>query len=114
MDSHHPLLQPTRDHVVPQVRGGTEIVICCSKCNTIKGAMMPEEWAAFCTEYPRWWAFTRAEIRAAKGHRRLLKRGRFTGISTVVPAKLIYRCGEEKAHPPMADALEQLQQPDAE
>lgn len=33
---------PTRDHVVPRMRGGTAILIVCAACNGEKGGMMPD------------------------------------------------------------------------
>lgn len=37
-------LQPTRDHVIPRARGGTEIVIACMACNHLKADMHPAMW----------------------------------------------------------------------
>lgn len=73
-------VMPTRDHIVPRRNNGKEIIICCLTCNAIKGHMMPEEWAAFMGANPRWWTFSRADLRAARGHRRVLKRGRYPGL----------------------------------
>lgn len=40
--------QLTLDHVVPVSRGGSDeienLVACCQRCNSIKGARTPEEW----------------------------------------------------------------------
>jgi len=42
---------PTRDHVIPLSRGGSDrienIVICCLECNGLKGALLPDEFAAW-------------------------------------------------------------------
>ena len=53
--------RPTRDHVIPVSRGGTEKVICCNKCNGIKGDMMPDAWEAYMLANPGWWLLTKAE-----------------------------------------------------
>jgi hypothetical protein len=61
MNSRDFLLQPTRDHVIPRCRGGTEIIICCLKCNGIKGDMDEQEWFAYMRANPGWWTLTKAE-----------------------------------------------------
>lgn len=48
-------MHPTRDHVVPVSRGGTETVLCCYQCNQIKSDSMPDEWAKFMRDNPAWW-----------------------------------------------------------
>jgi len=63
MDLRSAKLHPTRDHVVPRHRGGREIVICCSECNTIKGGMGEQEWLRYMRENAGWWLLTRAERR---------------------------------------------------
>lgn len=65
MDRRHYWLEPTRDHVVPESRGGRAKIICCRLCNTVKGDAMPERWAAFMIAYPGWWLRTKAELRRA-------------------------------------------------
>lgn len=45
----------TRDHVVPQVRGGTATVFACFTCNGLKGQMGPDEWRTFMLMAPLWW-----------------------------------------------------------
>jgi hypothetical protein len=45
----------TRDHLLPASQGGTFKVWACFSCNNLKGAMMPEEWAAFRQMNPQWW-----------------------------------------------------------
>lgn len=45
----------TRDHVLPQSRGGVRTVPCCRTCNNLKGNMLPEEWRAFMVANPEWW-----------------------------------------------------------
>jgi hypothetical protein len=64
MNLHDFHLRPTWDHVVPRSRGGRERIVCCHKCNGIKGDMMPDEWRAYMTANPSWWLLTRAERRA--------------------------------------------------
>lgn len=46
----------TRDHTVPRSKGGKETVWSCRQCNSIKGDMDPDDWAAFMDSFPRWWA----------------------------------------------------------
>lgn len=47
------------DHAVPISRGGSRrgdnCVLACCDCNTRKADMVPDEWAAFMKENPRWW-----------------------------------------------------------
>ena len=45
----------TRDHVVPQSRGGVVVVWACFTCNNLKGDMLPSEWQAFMDANPFWW-----------------------------------------------------------
>lgn len=66
MDRNNPRLVPTRDHVVPESKGGREILIACYTCNTIKGDMMPDVWCAFMETFPRWWALSKAELRRCR------------------------------------------------
>lgn len=124
MDMADPWLAPTRDHVIPRKHGGDngEIRPACAKCNTIKAHMMPDRWVLFMALNPSWWLLGKRALRTARG--RLPPKEPEpvrTGISTVVPANLVYgrrpviphyACGKEKAHPPMADALQQLKRDD--
>jgi hypothetical protein len=52
-------LTRTRDHVIPLSRGGLDTrvnrVISCLRCNSVKGSMMPDEWAAYMVANPMWW-----------------------------------------------------------
>ncbi|SCB53453.1 HNH endonuclease [Bradyrhizobium yuanmingense] len=56
-------LTRTDDHVVPLGRGGLDTkenrVPACLRCNSIKGDMMPDEWAAYMAANPMWWTLTR-------------------------------------------------------
>jgi hypothetical protein len=60
-------LTRTRDHVIPLCRGGLDTrenkVIACLRCNSIKGDMMPDEWAAYMEANPMWWTLTRYQRR---------------------------------------------------
>lgn len=44
-----PIADATRDHKIPKSRGGKttpeNIVVCCEKCNSQKGALTPDEYA---------------------------------------------------------------------
>lgn len=62
---------PTRDHVMPKSKGGTKTVWCCTKCNNVKGAMLPEEWVWFMANFPEWW---KTAGREAKGRREVFSR----------------------------------------
>lgn len=66
MQRHHPKLEPTRDHHVPQSKGGTDIIIACIQCNMIKADMMPEQWTAFMAQFDGWWKFSKSELRHAR------------------------------------------------
>lgn len=102
MDLRNAKLIPTRDHVIPRCRGGTELVICCITCNTIKADMLPDQWRAYMTANPDWWLLTRAERRARAranredvrtekwGPRRHGRQGTPPAKPVVVPAHLIY------------------------
>ena len=61
---------PTRDHMIPLSRGGlnvrANIVMACFKCNSVKGNMLPDEWAAFNAENPNWWAIPGGEAKAKR------------------------------------------------
>jgi hypothetical protein len=46
---------PTKDHVVPRSKGGTDTVLCCYQCNQMKSDGSPEEWEAFMRTNPSWW-----------------------------------------------------------
>jgi len=63
MDRRSFHLQPTRDHVIPRCRGGRKLIICCLKCNGIKGDMLPDVWAAYMAANPGWWKLSKAELR---------------------------------------------------
>lgn len=45
----------TLDHVVPKAMGGKRVVPCCLACNSLKGDMLPGEWAAWTAQRPEWW-----------------------------------------------------------
>lgn len=66
-------LAATKDHVLPQSRGGTgylaRTVWCCRQCNTLKASMMPEEWSKFMAQNPFWW--TRPEFKVPRFTRRV-------------------------------------------
>lgn len=66
MNFRDPKLRPTREHTIPESRGGKKIIAACFQCNQIKGNMMPETWEMFMTRCPQWWKMTRTEIRDAK------------------------------------------------
>lgn len=66
MDRDHFQLRPTRDHVIPRSRKGTVKIVCCNKCNGIKGDMMPAEWDAYMAANPGWWLLSKAERRARR------------------------------------------------
>lgn len=57
---------PSRDHVVPQSKGGRQWIIACVPCNTIKADMLPERWAAFMERNPGWWLMSRRDLRMAR------------------------------------------------
>jgi HNH endonuclease len=109
MDKNSETLSATRDHTVPRCRGGSKsaIVICCRKCNGLKGDMLPAEWAAYMTANPGWWQ-TREQKRAEKWKVRR-KRRELQGYPppgpVVVPPELIYRTGPI----PIAESLFILQ-----
>lgn len=93
-------LQPTRDHIVPQSRGGSARLICCLTCNGIKADMMPEAWAAYMAANPGWWLLSAAERRArARAGRRQYDMPNKNGnriarqpraMPVVVPPELIF------------------------
>ena len=60
-------LTRTWDHVIPLSRGGPDTkenrVLACLRCNSIKGNMMPDEWAAYMEANPMWWTLTRYQRR---------------------------------------------------
>lgn len=109
MDKNSDALRATRDHSIPRSKGGTSSpkIICCHKCNGLKGDMLPDEWAAYMRANPRWWLLTHAERRASrradrdkkrveKWGARLARRDRERQGSplpgpVVVPPELIYR-----------------------
>jgi hypothetical protein len=66
MERNHPRLEPTRDHFVPESRGGTEIIIACYQCNMTKADMLPEQWIAFMERVPGWWKLSKLELRAVR------------------------------------------------
>ena len=61
------LTSATRDHVMPQSRGGQTWVLSCRHCNEIKGDLLPADWRAFMAAHPLWWKTfrTSAEVQAA-------------------------------------------------
>jgi 5-methylcytosine-specific restriction endonuclease McrA len=59
----HPRLAPTRDHVVPESRGGKEVIVACMQCNTTKADMLPDQWEAFMASNPGWWKLSKHELR---------------------------------------------------
>lgn len=98
-------LRPTWDHIVPASRGGREKIVCCLKCNGIKGDMMPDAWTAYMAANPGWWLLTRAdrkrrnkEARLAGGptnhgvmiRRQTERQGQPPPGPVVVPPHLIY------------------------
>lgn len=102
MDRGSVKLQPTRDHVIPRVRGGNAVVISCLQCNGIKGDMMPEQWQVFMALYPRWWTLTKTELRLIRrgeiGNgkvrpylpRRRIRQGTAPLPPVIVPPELVY------------------------
>lgn len=66
MNRDEPRRAPTRDHIVPESKGGRETLIACYTCNTIKGDMMPDVWCAFMETFPRWWDLSKAALRRAR------------------------------------------------
>ena len=108
MNLHDSHLRPTWDHIVPKSRGGKEKIVCCNKCNGIKGDMMPDQWAVYMAANPGWWLLTRAELRArarasreafrlAKwGPRRAERQGSAPAAPVVVPPPLIWPPAENK------------------
>lgn len=52
-------LRKTRDHYIPLSRGGLNvrenIRPACYLCNTLKSDMMPDAWAQFMCDNPKWW-----------------------------------------------------------
>ncbi len=83
MERRHPRLAPTRDHVVPESKGGRVKIIACLQCNGIKADMPPELWAAFMAANPGWWTLSLRELRIRKragfntpGHKAPLKPAR--------------------------------------
>lgn len=55
MRSNAPGQEPTRDHTVPQSKGGLHTIWACWTCNNVKGDMLPDEWTAFMLANPEWW-----------------------------------------------------------
>lgn len=100
MDRGSFYLQPTRDHVIPLSRGGTLKIICCHKCNGLKGDMMPDAWAAYMAANPGWWLLSKAERRrrARAGHRQYehpnhrgnIRQGSPPLPPVVVPPELVF------------------------
>lgn len=66
MERRHPRLAPSRDHVIPESKGGKEKIIACVQCNGIKGDMMLEVWEAFMAANPGWWLLSLRELRARR------------------------------------------------
>ncbi|MHB8272701.1 HNH endonuclease [Bradyrhizobium sp.] len=95
-------LEPTRDHVIPQSKGGRKTIICCRLCNSIKADMLPSQWEAYMAANPGWWLLTRAErrararapreaVREAKyGPRKPQRQGSPPAKPVVVPPELIW------------------------
>lgn len=65
MDIYGTSLVPTRDHIIPKIKGGREVLICCKFCNNLKGHMMPDEWDAFRAAFTGYWKFTPRDRRLA-------------------------------------------------
>jgi len=49
--------RPSVDHVVPRSKGGKEKVWCCTKCNGMKGDMLPDEWRIFRSRNQDWFSW---------------------------------------------------------
>jgi 5-methylcytosine-specific restriction endonuclease McrA len=62
---------PTRDHTIPQSKGGTELMWVCWACNMAKGNKMPEEWTAYMEANPRWWE--RRTMSVEQGYERTMR-----------------------------------------
>jgi HNH endonuclease len=90
MNLHSFNLRPTRDHVVPKSRGGRDTVICCNKCNGIKGDMLPHEWEAYMRANPGWWLLSKAERRRRQRPPRAPRQGTPPAPPVVVPPALIF------------------------
>ena len=54
MDMHHPWRRPTRDHILPRSKGGTNVqsnlTPSCAMCNETKGAMTIREFYEWLVE----------------------------------------------------------------
>lgn len=88
-------LRPTWDHVIPVSRGGRAKIVCCNKCNGIKGNMLPDQWEAYMEANPGWWLLSRAERRARnKANPNAVwwrgRQGSPTPRPVVVPPELIF------------------------
>lgn len=67
-------LAPTRDHYpVPRSRGGQKTIICCRKCNEVKGDMSAAEWLGFRARNPEWWEQRNPKKRVRIRHRRIIE-----------------------------------------
>jgi len=77
MDIYSLRLLPTRDHIVPRIKGGRETVVCCKFCNSLKGHMMPDEWDAFRAAFQGYWKFSPRDRRLALAkHKQIYVPGR--------------------------------------
>lgn len=94
MNYRDPKLRPTREHEIPESKGGTKIIPACFQCNQIKGDMMPEVWANFMKRCPQWWKMTKTEIRDAK-HVLGIINGRRDQIAHVRMAHMLNQQKEE-------------------
>lgn len=50
-----PALHPTREHIHPRSKGGTDWVWACYQCNMIKGDRTERAWLAYMRAHPQWW-----------------------------------------------------------
>jgi len=54
LERGNPRYRPTKDHIIPKIKGGTDRVInlvdSCAGCNSLKGSLLPSEFLDFLTE----------------------------------------------------------------
>lgn len=111
MDIFHQKLLPTRDHIIPKIRGGRDVLICCKFCNNLKGHMMPDEWDAFRAAFTGYWNFSPRDRRAAlakhkrdyvpgRGHRKAARNPIIRRRApVVVPPELIFLDAQLRNYP---------------